>query len=521
MDKKTVVVIGAGPAGLTASLELLRQRDLRVIVLEASSSIGGISKTVPYKGYRIDIGGHRFFSKSAWVMNWWQEILPVQNDKDPSLDSISLAELPDTDKFASNKLKVMLVRQRLSRIFFRGQFYDYPLKACLTTALKLGPFKAILMLTSYIYAKLRPIKSEKSLEDFIINRFGRKLYLTFFKDYTEKVWGVPCRVISPSWGAQRIKSLSIGKVILHALKTPFIKGNSALSSKNSQTSLIDSFLYPKHGPGQMWETVAEKVMDLGGTIKPENKAIKLQVTGNSVKKVFTRDILNQVEHEISADYVISTMPVTDLINAISPQPPNEVVQVARSLQYRDFITVGLLLKRLKKTKGSLDGSTTNLVPDNWIYIQDKEVKVGRLQVFNNWSPYMIADPSKVWIGLEYFCQEGDYFWKMPDSDLIHYGVEELAKIGLANQNDLIDGVVIRTPKAYPCYFGSYDQFDVIRNFVNTIDNLFLIGRNGMHRYNNQDHSMLTARYAADAIIKGSKDKKAIWDVNIDDDYHEE
>ena len=326
MSKKTVVIIGAGPAGLTAAFELLRQKDLRVVVLESSNCVGGISQTVRYNGNRIDIGGHRFFSKSAWVMQWWQQILPIQQ-KEPLFPDIQCQiGSPIVTQPSPNDTNVMMVRRRLSRIFYEGKFFDYPLKGSINVALKLGIKRSCLILSNYLYAKLRPINPEKNLEDFIINRFGRKLYSIFFKNYTEKVWGVPCRTISPNWGAQRIKSLSIGKLILHALKSPFMRMNSALSGQTAQTSLIDSFLYPKYGPGQMWETVATKVKELGATIKLNHKAVKIEITGNSVKTVTARDVLNQNKNVISADYVISTMPVKDLINAMTPSPANEVLQ---------------------------------------------------------------------------------------------------------------------------------------------------------------------------------------------------
>ncbi|MEQ8168664.1 MAG: NAD(P)-binding protein, partial [Candidatus Eremiobacterota bacterium] len=372
-DKKTAIIIGAGPAGLTAAYELLVRTDIKPVIFEMTSHIGGISKTINYKGNRIDIGGHRFFSRSEQIMNWWLNIFPVENGylKPQELDNI------------------MLVRKRVSRIFFLRKFFDYPVSLNKNTILNLGFIRMLKIGLSYIYASLFPVK-EHSLEDFFINRFGKELYSTFFKDYTEKVWGVPCRMIKPEWGAQRIKGLSVKKALLHAVKSIFFR-DSSLSQKNTETSLIDQFIYPKFGPGQLWEEVAKIITDKGGEIFLNHRVIALDVKENSI---ITSKVRNDsgVEREFKGDYFFSTMAVRDLIGAMETVP-KQVREVAQGLKYRDFITVGLLLKSLKIKEKE------HMIPDNWIYIQESDVKIGRVQIFNNWSPYMVKDEHTVWLGL--------------------------------------------------------------------------------------------------------------------------
>lgn len=521
MSGKTVVIIGAGPGGLTAAYELVGNSRARVIVLEASGDLGGISKTVAYKGNRIDIGGHRFFSKSDWVMDWWQNILPISapDDEPFKIAYQSKQRMVSANGAGIDDENVMLVRSRLSRIFYEGKFYSYPIKADVSTALKLGPGRVTKMMASYARARVTPIRPESSLEDFMINRFGRELYETFFKDYTEKVWGVPCTEIGQEWGAQRIKGLSVSRAIAHALSAPLRRLGVNQGAKN--TSLIESFLYPKYGPGQMWENVAEKVQAGGVEIRMKQRAVGIEVENSRIRAVIALDMQSQAKTRIEADYVISTMPVRELVDAMADSVPDEVRRVASGLQYRDFVTVGLLLRKLKPTAGSLPDSPTHIVPDNWIYVQDKGVRVGRLQIFNNWSPWMVADPNTVWIGMEYFCTEGDDIWSQGDENLKLMALGELEKLGLVDQADMLDGIVLRVPKAYPGYYGTYNEFPIIRDYMDAISNLFLVGRNGMHRYNNQDHSMLTARYAAKAIVENSVDKTPLWEVNVDDEYHEE
>lgn len=523
MGKKTAIIIGAGPAGLTAAYELLNKTDIQPIIYEMTDDIGGISKTINYKGNRIDIGGHRFFSKSERVMKWWQNILPLQGA--PARDDIMLKrevplskEISEPDPEKTDK--VMLIRKRLSRIFFLRKFFDYPVSLNINTFSNLGLIRVIKIGLSYIKIQLFPIKEEKSLEDFFINRFGKELYLTFFKDYTEKVWGVPCDRIKPEWGAQRIKGLSVTKAILHAI-TSIVSKDSSIEQESTETSLIERFIYPKFGPGQMWEEVARIIMEKGGEIYLRHRAAGFKQRGGKIIEIEVKDENTGNIKTKKGDYFFSTMPVKDLIKALGKSVPPEVQQVAQGLLYRDFITVGLLLKKLKIKNETDIKTVNNIVPDNWIYIQERDVKLARLQIFNNWSPYMVKEQDTVWIGLEYICNEGDELWGKSDDDFVKFAVDELSKIGIITKEDVLDSTVIRMPKTYPAYFGSYDQFHLIRDYLDKFENLFLIGRNGMHRYNNQDHSMLTAMTAVENIINNIASKNNIWNINIEKDYHEE
>ncbi len=517
MSKKALI-IGAGPAGLTAALELLERSDVTPIIYESTNEIGGISRTVNYKNNRIDIGGHRFFSKSDTVMNWWKNIMPLQGA--PSIDDIAqnrpipLSTEPNAPDPANDDV-VMLYRGRLSRIFFLRKFFDYPITLNLATIRNLGPVRLVKIGLSYLKIKLLPLKTEETLEDFFISRFGNELYLTFFKDYTEKVWGVPCDKITAEWGAQRIKGLSITSTIKHALRALFSSNsNTDINQKNIETSLIGQFMYPKLGPGQLWEIVAQKITDMGGEIHLDHEVVKITHTDSTASSMTVKNSKTNEEHTVTGDFLISSMPVKNLIHAMT-SPPKQVQEIAQGLVYRDFITVGLLLDKMAVT--TPDGS---LIPDNWIYIQERDVKIGRLQIFNNWSPYLVSDPSKVWMGLEYFCTEGDDLWTMEDEAFKDFAIGELEKINMIQRSDVKDATVIRVPKAYPAYFGTYDSFDTIKEFTNSIDNLFLVGRNGMHKYNNQDHSMLSAIAAVNAIIDGDTNKDAIWSVNAESEYHE-
>lgn len=498
IKQKTAIIIGAGPAGLTAAYELIHKTDVKPIIFEMDNLVGGISRTVNYKGNLIDIGGHRFFSKSEKVMRWWENILPIQDQNKNNPDK--------TDK-------VMLVRNRISRIFFLRKFFNYPISFNLDTILNLGPIRLVKIFLSYANARLRHIKNEKSLEDFFINRFGKELYNTFFKDYTEKVWGVPPKQIKPEWGAQRIKGLSISKAVLHAVKKLRPQKHN-INQKNSETSLIEKFLYPKYGPGQMWETTADIINQNGGEIYMSHKVIGLKFDQNFITEVIIKNLITGEITTQKGDYFISTMPVKDLIEALGENVSQKIKHAASGLVYRDFITVGLLLKKLKITNNG------KFISDNWIYIQEKDVKVGRLQIFNNWSPYLVKDITTIWMSLEYFCNEGDEFWNKSDEELKELAADELERLGFTDRSDVLDRCVIRMPKTYPAYFGTYDQFHIIKEFIDKFENLFLIGRNGMHKYNNQDHSMLTAMAAVDNIIKDVKTKDNIWAINAEQEYHE-
>jgi len=497
------IIIGGGPAGLTAAYELLQKTDITPVVIEKSDNVGGISRTVNYKGNRLDIGGHRFFSKSERVMDWWLSILPLESHSGP--------EIRDPEKID----KVMLLRNRRSRIYCFRKFFDYPVSLNAKTIASLGLARTARIALSYMKSVLFTIRGEKNLEEFFINRFGRELYLTFFKSYTEKVWGMPCNKISAEWGAQRVKGLSIWKTIAHVLRRLGRHGDG-LPDKGTETSLIEQFLYPKYGPGQMWEEVASRIRSRGGEIVTNHEVVKIHTDGFRVKAVTAQSKSNGAARRFEGDYFFSTMPVRDLIGGMEPLAPEMVAEIAGGLIYRDFITVGLLLNRLKikAEKGQ------RLIKDNWIYIQEPDVDVGRLQFFNNWSPYMVADHSKVWLGLEYFCYDSDAIWKKSDEEMIHQATMELDRIGIIDKKDAIDGTIIHMPKTYPAYFGTYNRFSEIRGYLDRFENLFLIGRNGMHRYNNQDHSMLSAMISVENIITGRKDRENIWGINVEREYHE-
>jgi len=527
MNKKAII-IGAGPAGLTAAYELLKRTDIIPIVLEKSGDIGGISKTVNYKGNRIDIGGHRFFSKSDRVMNWWMHILPVDADGQ-SVFQVSYQnktrEVDASGHAASDPDKVMLVRKRLSRIYFLRKFFAYPIQLSLDTLRKLGVWTTIAILFSYLKAQLLPRKPEQNLEDFMINRFGHTLYRLFFKDYTEKVWGIPCHAIAAEWGAQRIKGVSIKKAIQHAVQTTMRRKQPGhdIAQKDTETSLIEQFLYPKFGPGQLWEEVARQVEAMGGKILMQHD-VKRIYTADSDQQITGVAIVNHITGETSyleGDYFFSTMPVQELIGGLDGNVPHDVREIAAGLQYRDFITVGILLKRMSFRDERTGEWKPLALKDTWIYIQEKDVQVGRLQLFNNWSPFMVKDPDTVWVGMEFFCNTSDSFWQLPDAEIQQLAIRELEKIGLACEANVLDATVLRMEKTYPAYFGTYNRFEVIRNYTDRFENLFLVGRNGMHKYNNADHSMLTAMVAVDNICAGKTGKDNIWAINTEQEYHEE
>ncbi|WP_371878078.1 NAD(P)/FAD-dependent oxidoreductase [Chitinophaga nivalis] len=528
--QKKAIIIGAGPAGLTAAYELLQRTDIVPVILEKSHDIGGISKTVNYKGNRIDIGGHRFFSKSDRVMEWWMNMMPLDKEA-AEIFTISYQQKSREVKSSRNQTNtlvaenpdlIMLVRKRLSRIYFLQKFFTYPIQLSIDTLRKLGLVTTVSIMISYLQAQLFPRKSEKSLEDFMINRFGKTLYNLFFKDYTEKVWGVSCKKISAEWGAQRIKGISIGKAIAHAVKSTLEAGKKKdINQKDVETSLIEQFLYPKHGPGQLWEEVAQQVTNQGGTILMQHEVKKIHTKGNRITAVEATDTITGKDILLEGDYFFSTMPVQELIAGLQANIPAPVREVAAGLQYRDFITIGILLKNLSWKNKKTGASEKLELKDTWIYIQEKDVKVGRLQLFNNWSPYMVKDPNTTWVGMEYFCNKGDNFWALSDEAIRQTAITELCKIGLADKADVLDATVLRMEKTYPAYFGSYDRFDEIRSYIDSFENIFLVGRNGMHKYNNSDHSMLTAMVAVDNIAAGITGKSNIWSINTEQEYHEE
>ena len=521
--KKTAVIIGAGPAGLTAAFELLTRSDIKPIIYEMDDCVGGISRTIKHKGNRIDIGPHRFFSKSDRVMNFWLNILPLQgapakDDKllDRTIPLSTAPVAPDPEK----EDRVFLYKNRITRIFFLKKFFDYPITLNVGTLKNLGLLRILKIGITYTFIKLRPRKVEKSLEDFFINRFGKELYETFFKDYTEKVWGVSCDQIPTDWGAQRVKGISILSVLTHAVKM-MLPQKKSIFQKKTETSLIESFLYPKFGAGQIYEEIAKKVIEMGGVIHLNHRIAGVRTNG---KKIIGVQVINDRTKNmeiVSGDYFFSTMPIKELIKAFDQGVTEKVKAVADGLVYRDYILVGLLLQSMKLKNKTKKKTLNNIIPDNWIYVQEREVKMGRLDFINNFSLYMLQDQRLVWLGAEYFCNEGDLLWIKSDREMADFAIEELISMNMINSNEVVDYTVVRMPKTYPAYFGTYDRFDVLKAFVNEYENLFLIGRNGMHKYNNMDHSILTAMTAVDNIVAGIKDKNNLWDLNTENEYHEE
>ena len=514
--KGKAIIIGAGPAGLTAAYELLKQTSIKPVILEATDQIGGISRTARFKDNRIDIGGHRFFTKIPEVEKIWTELMPIQGAN--SFDDEKLGrvkELSSNGPDPEKEDKVMLRRDRVSRIFYLKKFFDYPISVKYQTFANMGLKRTIHAGFGYLKSMLHKRK-ENSLEDFYINRFGEPLYKMFFEDYTEKLWGIHPSKIDSSWGAQRVKGLSILKLLTTALSKPFIKNQKV------ETSLIESYIYPKFGPGQYWETMAEEIKKLGGEIILNAEVNEISTDLKDGKNIIKSVTFSEkgVKKNISGDYYLSSMPIKDLIQAMPEDTPKTVKEIASGLPYRDFITVGLLVNKLKIKNTTNRKTLGNIVPDCWIYIQEREVKLGRLQIFNNWSPYMLKDPEhNVWIGLEYFCTEGDKMWNTPDDEFIKFAIDELAKIEIIDKNDVLDSVRIKMKKAYPAYFGTYDRFSEVQNYLESFENLYCIGRNGQHRYNNMDHSMMTSVETVRAIC-GETDKSIIWKVNTEKDYHE-
>jgi protoporphyrinogen oxidase len=506
VSAKKAVIIGGGPAGLTVAYELLKRTDIQPLIFEAGYEVGGLSKTLTYAGNRLDIGPHRFFSKSERVVHWWEEMLPSE---------ISLLER-GIDVRATDK--VMLLCSRLTRILHSGHLFPYPLSLDLDTLSKLGLWRVLRIGSSYLHSCVSPGHHKESLEDFFIERFGRELYLIFFKDYTEKVWGVPCREISADWGVQRIKGLSITKALLSALRHRIMK-NRSTSSVTAETSLIRSFLYPKLGAGQMWQQVCDSVVRAGASVCLGHRVIGVTCDTQTVVGLKILEESSRTVVSVDADYVFSTMPIKDFIAAMGERVPSGIREVSNGLPYRDHILVGLLARRMNVPAGQLTNDFPPRLPDKWIYIQDPAVKMGRVEIFNNWSPAMVADADTVWLGIEYFCQREDDLWSWADAKIIRLAADELIATNLVKDDDILTGVVVRTPQAYPAYFGTYDRLDQIREYIGQFENLFTVGRNGMHRYNNMDHSVLSAMVAVDTLIRGGK-KDSIWMVNTEKSYHE-
>lgn len=513
-----MIIIGAGPAGLTAAYELLKSNPkYDVTVLEETSEFGGISKTVNYKGNRMDMGGHRFFSKVDEVNTWWQQLLPTQGS--PAKDDILLDRIVELSPNGPNPEKideVMLKRRRVSRILFDDHFYDYPVSLKMSTLKNLGFINTILVGFSYLFSLVHKLP-ETNLENFYINRFGKKLYTLFFEYYTQNLWGRHPKEIDASWGAQRVKGLSISAV----LKDIFSKIiNIKSKSKKVETSLIEEFKYPKLGPGQLWELCAQKVTSLGGKIIIQAEVTSLEKTNCKITNITYNQ--NGKSVKLKSDIVISSMPLKDLILGLNEVPQN-INEIAKGLPYRDYMTLGVLVKKLKLKNKTKMRTIGNIVPDCWVYVQDRNVKMGRLQIFNNWSPYMVKDlENTVWIGLEYFVNEGDEFWNMSEKDFADFAIKEMITLKLIDDtSDVLDYHLEHVKKAYPAYFDTYSEIDTLRKYLDGIANLYCVGRNGQHRYNNLDHSMMTSFEAVKNIQNGTNDKSNIWAVNTEDEYHEQ
>ena len=515
---KKAIIIGAGPAGVTAAYELLKQsKEYEVLVLEESQEIGGISRTVRYNGNRMDIGGHRFFSKDDRVTRWWDQIMPLQGK--PSYDDKVLGRTlplkkggPDPEK----EDQVMLTRNRVSRIYYKKKFFDYPIKLNAKLFLNMGLADTVVAGCSYLKTAVVK-KPVDSLENFYINSFGRKLYSMFFEGYTEKLWGRHPREIAPDWGAQRTKGLSIMGILKDNL-VKLLPGKQ--DKKHVQTSLIEEFNYPKYGPGQLWEVTAQEVEKLGGTILKNARVTRLHKNEQNIITSLTYEKDGQ-EHTMEGDYFISSMPVKDLVAGMN-DVPKEPARIAAGLPYRDYMTVGLLLPKLNLKNKTRLKTIGNIVPDCWVYVHDRDVQLGRFQIYNNWSPYMIRDlEHTVWIGLEYFCFEGDKYWSMSDEAFTNFAVDEILRMGLIDSPaDVMDSHVERVKKAYPAYFDTYKDIDTLVDYLKTIDNLYCVGRNGQHRYNNIDHSMVTSFETVKNIVNGVTSKDNIWNVNTEKVYHE-
>ncbi|MBP3228600.1 MAG: NAD(P)/FAD-dependent oxidoreductase [Bacteroidaceae bacterium] len=515
---KKAIIAGAGPAGLTAAYELLETTDVRPEVLEETDAVGGISRTVRYNGNRMDIGGHRFFSKSHEVTEWWQRMMPLQGarSKDEILLGLDDKELAPGGPDPEREDAVMLVRHRVSRIFFLRKFFDYPISLKRETFANMGIGRTLKAGFSFLHSMWHKLP-ETSLENFYINRFGRQLYSMFFEDYTEKVWGIHPSELGADWGSQRVKGLSVAAVLKDMLAKRFGRKDNS----KTETSLIEQYIYPKFGPGQLWENVADAVTERGGTVTRQCKVTAVNLHGGKVVSVdCTRP--DGTTETLPCDYFLSTMPIRDLVAALRGiEVPSDVARIAAELPYRDFITVGLCVKELLIENKTDIKTFKNRVPDTWIYIQERDVKIGRLQIFNNWSPYLVNDyENTVWMGLEYFCTEGDALWAMPKEDFIEMAIGELVKIGIIRREDVLDACHVKVKKAYPSYHGSYYKLDRVKEFLDTIPNLFCLGRNGQHRYNNMDHSMMTAMECVKNIREGVTEKYNIWNVNTEEEYHE-
>ncbi|MDR2498207.1 MAG: NAD(P)/FAD-dependent oxidoreductase [Tannerellaceae bacterium] len=512
---KTAVIIGAGPAGLTAAYQLLKTSNIKPIIVEELDCVGGIARTITYNNNRLDIGPHRFFSKSDDVNNLWHELMPVQGHPSAEDKLLNIEKpLANTEADPDKQDVVWLIRNRLTRIFFVRKFFDYPITIKLQTFTNMGLRRTLKVVAGYIAATIRKRK-ENSLENFYINRFGKPLYKLFFEDYTEKLWGIHPSNISASWGAQRVKELSLSRAIKEVLAKAFNR-----NYRSKTTSLIDQFIYPKNGSSELWNVMAKRIIEMGGEIHFNMRVNGIASANNRIEYI-TATKSDGTTEILRGDFFFSSMPVSDLIRAFD-QVPDKIAEISDALPYRDLILVGLTLQKMKITNTTQIQTVGNIIPDCWIYLQEREVKAGRMQITNNLSPYLPDDfRHHVGIGLEYFCNEGDADWNMEPSDFIRFAIADLSGVDIISPADVIDSVHLRVRKAYPAYFGSYSEFYKVQQFLDSFTNLFCIGRNGQHRYNNMDHSMLTAIEAVKLVASGQGDKCTVWNVNTESEYHEE
>ncbi len=514
--KKKVVIIGAGPAGLTAGYYLLKKsKNYEVTIIEKETQVGGISKTVSYNGNKMDLGGHRFFTKDEKINKIWKDILKVQGSG--SYDDIQLKtnkQYNPTGPDPEKEDKVFLIRNRISRIYYNNKFFDYPVNLSFNTIKNLGFIQTLISGCSYLKSLIFK-KEETNLENFYINRFGKKLYTIFFKGYTEKLWGRAPKHIDSSWGKQRVKGISIKEVLRDYFCKVF-----KIKNKNKETSLIESYYYPKFGPGQMYEEMEKLYLEMGGKILKGYKVTNIE---NNKEKINSITCINKREKKvIKGDIFISSMPIKDLINGMK-NVPKKVYDTGINLPYRDFITAGLIVKKLKLKNKTKINTLNNIIPDCWIYVQSSDVLMGRIQIFNNWSPYLVKDINNtISLGLEYFCNENDKLWNMSESEFIKLVEDELLHMNIIDsKDDVLDYHIEKVKKAYPAYFDSYKDFDIVKKYLNKYENLYCIGRNGQHRYNNMDHSMECAITCIDCILNNNKNKDSIWNVNTEEEYHEE
>lgn len=481
MRNKTVLILGAGPAGLTTAYEILRTtNEFDVVIVDKNESVGGLCRTFCHNKNYIDAGGHRYFTKFEKVKRWWLDFLPLENKQTSE--------------------NVMLVRPRLSRIYYLRKFFDYPVALNFNTIKGLGFWKITKIACSYFRAKINPIKNEKTAEDFLINTFGKVLYKTFFKNYTEKLWGISCTQISAEWGRERIRGIYFWETLFSLFKGMFVK----------KTQTIDTFLYPKYGVGQMWEKVAEEITKRGGKIYLNSEVVDLKQKNNRIVKVKVKK--DEKIMDFTPDYVVSSLAIKDLFEMLNDVPKN-TKKVASELPYRNFRTASVLLERLKVKSNKSLPTKNNLLPDTWVYIQEADVKMGRMQIYNNWSPYMLKDQDKAWIAFEYFTSDTDEIWTMSDNDFESFAIAEGEKIGIIEKKDVLDVTSVKLEKAYPAYFGGYKYFNKLKNYTDNIHNLYLVGRAGMHKYINIDHAVLSGMEAAKNISQHMKNKENIWNID--------